>query len=93
MVGCVNKIIAKVLARILQKVMNSRIGPLQSSFIEGRQILDGALVTGEQIDSCRRLKSPVTIFKLDFHKVFDNVSWNFLHWVIEQMNFPLLWHQ
>ena len=78
MVGCVYKIIAKLLARRLQGVMNTLIGPHQSSFITGRQILDGALITGELIESCQRLKTKSTILKLDFHKAFDSVAWSFL---------------
>ena len=30
--------------------MSSLIGPLQTSYIEGRQILDGALIASEVID-------------------------------------------
>lgn len=46
MVGCIYKIIAKLMAKRLQKIMGTLIGPLQSSYIEARQILDGALVAG-----------------------------------------------
>lgn len=91
MVGCVYKIIAKLLSRRLQGVMNSLIGPHQSSFIAGRQILDGALITGELIESCQRLKIKSTILKLDFHKAFDSVAWSFLEWTLTQMGFPKLW--
>lgn len=45
------KIIAKLLAIRLQKVMNFLIGLQQTSFIKGRQILDGALIASEIIDS------------------------------------------
>lgn len=51
MVGCIYKIITKILSKRLQAVMNSLIGPNQSSFIKGRQILDGALIASELIDS------------------------------------------
>ena len=54
MVGCIYKIIAKLMARRIQKVMSSFISPLQTSYIEGRQILDGALVASEIIDSCKK---------------------------------------
>lgn len=93
MVGCLYKIVTKLLARRLQHVMSSIIGPQQSGFIRGRQILDGALIAGELIESCKRSNTKATILKLDFHKAFDNVSWNFLDWVMEQMQFPSKWRR
>ena len=91
MVGCIYKIIAKLLARRLQKVMNSLIGPLQFSYIEGRNILDGALIASELIDSCKKKSIEAALLKLDFHKAYDSISWHFLEWILEQMNFPNTW--
>lgn len=91
MVGCLYKIIAKILASRLQSVMNSIINPFQSSFVCGRQILDGAMVAAELIESCKRHNSEAILLKLDFHKAFDNVSWNFLEWALTQMGFPRQW--
>lgn len=91
MVGCIYKMISKLLARRLQSVMHSVIGPHQSSFIAGRQILDGALIAGEIIDSHKKNKIKSTILKLDFHKAFDSVAWSFLEWTLIQMNFPVTW--
>lgn len=50
MVGVTYKIISKLLAQRLQQVMNHLIGPHQSSFIKGRQILDGALIADESLN-------------------------------------------
>lgn len=91
MVGCIYKIIAKLMARRIQKVMSSLIGPLQSSYIEGRQILDGALIASELIDSCKKKNIEASLLKLDFHKAYDSVSWRFLEWVMTQMKFPKVW--
>ena len=78
MVGSLYKIIAKLLARRLQKVINSLISPFQTSFIKGRQILDGALIASKLIDTCKKKNIKASIFKIDFHKAFDSVSWSFL---------------
>lgn len=91
MVGCLYKIIAKLLAKRLQMVMNDLIGPLQSSFIKGRQILDGALVAGELVDSCKKRNTKAVLFKLDFHKAFDSVLWPYLEWVLKSMGFLRKW--
>lgn len=91
MIGCLYKILSKLLARRLQQVMGQIVGPYQASFIKGRQILDGALVAGEIIDTCRQNKAKALILKIDFHKAFDSVAWSFLEWVMNQMGFPGTW--
>lgn len=93
MVGCLYKIIAKLLARRLQGIMDSLIGAHQSAFIKGRQILDGALIASEVVASCKRNKTQAVLLKLDFHKAFDSISWSYLDWVLAQMNFPPKWRE
>lgn len=91
MVGSMYKIISKLLASRLQKVMDYLIGPQQSFFIKGRQILDSPLNASELINSCKKNKVATTILKLGFHKAFGSVSWSFLDWTLKSMNFPPLW--
>ena len=46
----VYKVIAKILAERLKKVMPSIIAPTQSAFIEGRQILDPIVIANEIVE-------------------------------------------
>lgn len=48
-VGCVYKVIAKLLARRLKPVLLDLVGETQTAFVQGRQILDGALIANETI--------------------------------------------
>ncbi|GJU68843.1 RNA-directed DNA polymerase, eukaryota, reverse transcriptase zinc-binding domain protein [Tanacetum coccineum] len=70
------KIIAKILANRLSKVIDSIISPEQSAFISGRQILDGPLILSEVIDWYKKRKKKMMLFKVDFEKAFDSASLN-----------------
>lgn len=54
LVGCLYKIVEKVLAHSLHRVVGKVVGECQFSFIKGRQILDCALVANEVVDSVRK---------------------------------------
>lgn len=49
MVDYVYKVIAKVLARRIQSVMDGLVGEVQIAFIHDRKILDGALIACESV--------------------------------------------
>nr|GEX75054.1 cysteine-rich receptor-like protein kinase [Tanacetum cinerariifolium] len=72
-------------------VINSVIGPNQSKFIEGRQILDGCLVANEVIGMAAFEKHKLLPFKANFEKGFDSVNWNFLMDVMRQIGFRAKW--
>ena len=56
LIGCIYKIIAKLLANWLRKVMPYLIDERQTTFIKGRQLLHGVLVANEVvIEKGRRL--------------------------------------
>lgn len=74
LIGNLYKILAKLLAGRLKKVLNSIISDNQSAFLKDRQILDEILILNEVIDDARRTRNPCTIFKIDFEKAFDSVS-------------------
>ncbi|GKV36164.1 hypothetical protein SLEP1_g44325 [Rubroshorea leprosula] len=93
LIGCMYKILAKVLANRLSRVLNTIIGENQSAFIEGRQLVDSVVVANEAIDDVRKRKSRCFVFKIDFEKAYDKVSWSFLDYMMEKMGFDKVWRE
>jgi hypothetical protein len=77
LLGCLYKLLAKVLARRLAGVMNTIISPSQSAFLKGRHLVDGVLVVNELVDFAKKAKKECLIFKVDFEKAYDSVDWGF----------------
>ncbi|GJR95801.1 cysteine-rich receptor-like protein kinase [Tanacetum coccineum] len=91
LIGCQYKIIAKVLANHLKHVLPSVVGEVQMAYIKGRQIIDGPLFVDEIISWAKTHKKKLMLFKVDFEKAFDSLSWNFLLSILEQMGFSAKW--
>lgn len=93
LVGCLYKVLAKVLANRLKSVINKVVSDTQSAFVKGKQILDGILIANEVVDEARRLGRELILFKVDFEKAYDSVDFNYLDAVMAHMNFPTLWRK
>ncbi|GAU35790.1 hypothetical protein TSUD_56670 [Trifolium subterraneum] len=93
LVGCLYKILAKVLANRLRQVIGSVISESQTTFVKDRQILDGILIANELVDEARRSKKELMLFKVDFEKAYDSVDWGYLDAVMGRMSFPNLWRK
>jgi hypothetical protein len=91
LLGSLYKLIAKVLASRLAKVMNTLIAPTQSAFIKGRNLVDGVLVTNELVDLARRQRRQCLIFKVDFEKAYDSVDWGYLEYMLWRFGFCEVW--
>lgn len=68
------KVVSKVLAAQLQKVMGTLVGPFQHAFIKGRQSFDVALIANEVVDSYIKSGEGGVICKLVMEKAHDHVS-------------------
>ena len=85
------KLLAKVLANRLKKVVGKVVSSAQNAFVEGRQILDAALITNEAIDFLLKRNESVVLCKLDIEKTYDHLNWNFLLFVMQRMGFGEKW--
>ena len=91
LIGSVYKILAKVLAARLKKVISGLIGEVQTAFISGRNIFDGVLVANEIIDWWKKRGKKGVIIKLDFEKAYDSVNWDYLLDLMFKFGFGHKW--
>jgi hypothetical protein len=90
------KLIAKVLANRLKRVLGKIISPNQSTFIPGRLITDNIIIAFEALhtmDTRLKGKEGYMALKLDMSKVYDRVEWNFLETVMSRIGFADRWVQ
>ncbi|KAM0062164.1 putative RNA-directed DNA polymerase [Helianthus debilis subsp. tardiflorus] len=93
LIGCIMKLVSKILAKRLKKVMGFLVSDTQTAYIERRSILEGPLIINGLISWCKKPKNKVMLFQVDFEKAFDFISWNFLESTLSQMRFPALWRK
>ena len=63
------------------------VSKAQNAFVEGRQILDAALVANETIDLILKSNECAMMCKLDIEKSYDHVNWSFLLSILSMMGF------
>ena len=79
--------------------MANRLKPLlpllisleQLGYVEGRQILDGIIISHEVVHSLKTSKISGMILKLDLSKAFDKISWAFIKKILLAFGFCQDW--
>ncbi|GKV23593.1 hypothetical protein SLEP1_g33302 [Rubroshorea leprosula] len=87
------KIIAKLLANRLRKVLPKIIGEQHMAFIGGKQLVDGVVIANEVIEEIKRKKMKNFLFKVDFEKAYDKVCWDFIEYMMMRMGFNDIWRK
>ena len=89
--GGLYKILTKVLANRIKRVLDKVISKSQNAFVKGRQILDAVRIANELVDSTLRRKKQGMVCKLDIEKAYDSINWEFLYLVMGRMGFGSRW--
>lgn len=82
------KIVAKALQIRLQKLLKEVISPEQLAFLPSQHILSNILLQYKTIEWAKESSQDLIFLKLDFTKVYDMVSWDFLFQVMSKMGIP-----
>ncbi|GKV49874.1 hypothetical protein SLEP1_g56597 [Rubroshorea leprosula] len=93
LIGVIYKILAKIFANRLKKVLDGLIGEQQMAFISGMQLMDGVVIANELVDEAKKRKKSTFLFKIDFEKAYDKVSWSFLDYMMLRMGFCSTWRK
>ncbi|KAJ9674856.1 hypothetical protein PVL29_024033 [Vitis rotundifolia] len=91
LLGGLYKLLAKVLANRLKRVVGKVVSNAQNAFVMGRQILDASLIANDVIDTWQKRKEKGLICKLDIEKAYDSINWKFLMKVLQKMGFGPKW--
>lgn len=87
-----NKIITKILANRLAKVLPSMITDNQSGFVGGRLIRDNIFLAQELIGKIdQKSRGRNVALKLDMIKAYDRLEWDFLYRMLRQFEFNSQW--
>ncbi|EOX96782.1 Uncharacterized protein TCM_005953 [Theobroma cacao] len=87
-----NKIVTKMLANRLSKILPSIISENQSGFVNGRLISDNILLAQELIGKLdAKARGGNVVLKLDMAKAYDRLNWDFLYLMMKQFGFNDRW--
>lgn len=88
------KVITKILATRMKRVLPCIISDTQAAFVEGRLISDNILVAHEllhALNSRNKCAEEFIAIKTDISKAYDRVEWAFLHKAMRTLGFSERW--
>ena len=87
----VYRIISKFIANRLKPLLPALISQEQTSYVQGRQILNNVIQSHEVVHSLKSNKQAGMIMQLDLMKAYDKLSWSYIRAVIRAYGFDHNW--
>lgn len=83
------KIISKIIANRVKRVIGDLVGDTQASFTPGRQATYNIVIAQEVLHSMRTSQSKRRgmIVKIDLEKAYGRIDWKFLEYVLQVIGF------
>ncbi|CAI5459677.1 unnamed protein product [Closterium sp. Yama58-4] len=88
LLSSVYKVLARVVADRIKKVLHEVISTEQYGFLLGRRLSDAVGLVADVIEAAKHKDEDWYILLVDFKKAFDSVSRSFLFGVLEKIGFP-----
>lgn len=86
LLGWIHKLVARILTSRFYTVIDQLISHTQMAFIRAKSIYDVWVIAFEVLD-VMKMENAEIIFKLDFEKTYDQVSWQFLGFILHKLGF------
>ena len=81
----------KVATNRINNVVHKVVRPSQTTFMQGRYIIDGVVILHETVHELHKAKLDGIVLKLDFEKAYDKVKWSFLFQTLRMKGFSAKW--
>lgn len=91
MINTTYKIIAKILALRLKKILPRLINPQKTGLIPGKNILENILVAWLTAECVTKHRMPALFLKLDFEKAFERVEHTYIWEINNAFAFSYQW--
>lgn len=72
-------------------MMGFIISENQNAFLKSMNILDAVVILNELLDYAKKKGNSCMVFKVDFEKAYDSVSWEFLDYMFFRIGFNEKW--
>lgn len=86
LVGCVYKLISKVLARHLSKMLGESDQGASAGFCGGQIDVGSVMMANEVVDDLVGNKREGALCKLDMEKAYDHVNWKFVDYMLGRLS-------